>query len=152
MVLNQIKNIINKRIKEIAKKIKFKFDKDDEKQLLLLKSEVLLATGRTEESTKILRSLVEKHPLEGKALIMLAQMAWNKQDFATASLYFERSSKIAKWEVESLVQHGRMLVETRNYEKAVRLLERAESIEPQPRVNRFLESIRNLLLSSRVRL
>ena len=139
-------------LEKIEKNFGPQYFKDDEKQLLLLKSEVLLATGRTEESTKILRSLVEKHPLEGKALIMLAQIAWNKQDFATASLYFERSSKIAKWEVESLVQHGRMLVETRNYEKAVRLLERAESIEPQPRVNRFLESIRNLLLSSRVRL
>jgi tetratricopeptide (TPR) repeat protein len=139
-------------LEKIEKNFGPQYFKDDEKQLLLLKSEVLLATGRTEESTKILRSLVEKHPLEGKALIMLAQIAWNKQDFATASLYFERASKITKWEVESLVQNGRMLVETRNYEKAVRLLERAESIEPQPRVNRFLESIRNLLLTSRVRL
>jgi len=139
-------------LEKIEKNFGPQYLKDDEKQVLLLKSEVLLATGRTEESTTILRSLVEKHPLEGKALIILAQIAWNKKDFASASLYFERSSKIAKWEVESLVQHGRMLVDTRNYEKAVRLLERAESIEPQPRVNRFLESIRNLLLTSRVRL
>ena len=31
--LEKLDNLVNKRIKEIAKKIKFKFDKDDEKQL-----------------------------------------------------------------------------------------------------------------------
>ena len=40
----------------------------------------------------------------------------------------------------------------REYEKAVSLLERAHEIDPQSRVARYLESIRNLLLTSRVRL
>ena len=58
-----------------------------------MKAEVLLASGKNSESTKILRSLVEKYPLEGKALILLAKTAWNEKDYEVARLYFDRASK-----------------------------------------------------------
>ena len=128
------------------------FTPEDERKVLLLKAEVLQATGQTKESTAILRKIVEMHPLEGKALIMLGRHAWQDKDYVLASLHFERASKIDEFEAPALIEHGRMMVGIRNYEKAVRLLERAEDIDPQPRISRFLESIRNLLLTARVRL
>jgi tetratricopeptide (TPR) repeat protein len=128
------------------------YNAQDEKDVLLLKAEVLKATGKTNESTRILRIIVEKHPLEGKALIMLGQHAWQEKDYVLASLHFERASKIDEVEIAALIEHGRMLVGIRDYEKAVKLLEQAEAIKSQPRVSRYLESIRNLLLTSRVRL
>jgi len=128
------------------------YNAQDEKEVLLLKAEVLKATGKTNESTEILRIIVEKHPLEGKALIMLGQHAWLEKDYVLASLHFERASKIDEFEVAALIEHGRMLVGIRDYEKAVKLLEQAQAIESQPRVTRYIESIRNLLLTSRVRL
>ena len=137
---------------KIDKKFSSSYSVQNEKELLILKAEVLLASGKTSESTKILRSLVEKYPLEGKALILLAKTAWNEKDYEVAKLYFDRASKIKEWEVESLIEHGRMLVEIRKYEDAVILLEKAQLIDPQPRVKRFLESIRNLLIASNIQL
>ena len=137
---------------KIDKKFSSSYSVQNEKELLILKAEVLLASGKNSESTKILRSLVEKYPLEGKALILLAKTAWNEKDYEVARLYFDRASKIKEWEVESLIEHGRMLVEIRKYEDAVILLEKAQLIDPQPRVKRFLESIRNLLISSNIQL
>jgi len=128
------------------------YSTEDEKEVLLLKAEILKATGKTEESTIILRRVVESHPLEGKALIMLGQHAWEQNDYALASLHFERAAKIKDSEVKALIEHGRMLVSQRDYQKAVQLIDQAERISPQPRIKRYLESIRNLLLSSRVRL
>ncbi|MDC0547848.1 tetratricopeptide repeat protein [Opitutales bacterium] len=128
------------------------YSTEDEKEVLLLKAEILKATGKTEESTIILRRVVENHPLEGKALIMLGQHAWEQNDYALASLHFERAAKIKDSEVKALIEHGRMLVSQRDYQKAVQLIDQAERISPQPRIKRYLESIRNLLLSSRVRL
>ncbi|MDA8774986.1 tetratricopeptide repeat protein [Opitutales bacterium] len=128
------------------------YSPQNEKDVLLLKAEVLKATGKPEESFDILKDVVAKHPLEGKALIMLGQHAWNEQDHTLAELYFERASKIEDIEVSALIEHGRMLVSIRDYEKAVRLLERAQEISPQARVARYLESIRNLLLTARIRL
>jgi tetratricopeptide (TPR) repeat protein len=129
-----------------------KYSTEDEKEVLLLKAEILKATGKTEESNRILRIVVESHPLEGKALIMLGQHAWQQHDYALASLHFERAAKIKDSEVKALIEHGRMLVSQRDYQKAVQLLDKAERISPQPRIKRYLESIRGLLLTSRVRL
>jgi tetratricopeptide (TPR) repeat protein len=123
-----------------------------EKEVLLLKAEVLRATGKANESSAILKLVVEKHPLEGRALIMLGQHSWKKNDYASAELYFERATKIDDIEVKALIEHARMLVSIRSFEKAIRLLEKAQEINPQPRVTRYLVSIRNILLSSKVRL
>ena len=84
--------------------------------------------------------------------MILGQLAWAESDYIQAGLHFERAGKIKDFEVPSLIEHGRMLVSMRNYEKAIDLLDRAQEIEPQPRVSRYLESIRNLLLASRTRL
>ena len=40
--LKRIDSLVNKRIKEIAKKIKFKFDKDDEKRFLNLQKKQIM--------------------------------------------------------------------------------------------------------------
>ena len=124
----------------------------DQKEVLLLKAQVLRATGRTTEAAALLRSLVKKHPLEGKALLILGQLAWAEGDHVQAGLHFERAGKSKDFEAPSLIEHGRMLVSMRNYEKAIDLLDRSQEIDPQPRVSRYLESIRNLLLASRTRL
>ena len=78
----------------------------------------------------------------------------NKEGLLTMigiALFFERSAKANGWEVRSLIEHARMRVSNREYEKAVRLLEEAQTISPQPNVDRYLKSIQNLLLSSRLK-
>jgi uncharacterized membrane-anchored protein len=55
----------------------------------------------------------------------------------------------SEFEVEALIGHARMLVGTKDYQKAADLLERAQSLEPQPRVARYLQAVNNLNLSAR---
>ena len=83
---------------------------------------------------------------------MLGHHAWEDHDHTLAEMFFERAAKIEDVEVKALIEHARMLVSIRSYEKAARLLEKAQEISPEARVGRYLESIRNLLLSARVRL
>ena len=83
---------------------------------------------------------------------MLGQAAWEKQDHVEASLFFERATKTKKWQVSALIEHARMLVSTRNYEQAIRYLQEVQILEPQPRIDRYLKSIQNLLISSRIQL
>ncbi len=118
--------------------------------MLLLQAEVLKATGKKEMSIKILRGIVEKNPLEGKALIMLGQYAWENKEHIQATLYFERATKTKDWQVPALIEHARMLVSTRDYDQAVRLLQEVQILDPQPRIERYLKSIQNLLISSRI--
>ena len=125
---------------------------EDRKEILLLQAEVLKSTGKKEESVKLLREIVEANPLQGKALIMLGQAAWENQNHAEASLYFERAAKTKEWEVQALTEHARMLVSTRDYDQAIRYLQEVQVLDPQPRIDRYLKSIQNLVISSRIQL
>ena len=53
------------------------------------------------------------------------------------SLFRKRAAKIPEFETQALIEHSRMLVDSRDFEKkAVRLLEKAQAIEPQARESR----------------
>jgi len=108
-------------------------------------------SSKREEAASLLRQIVEANPLEGKALILLGQHAWNEDNYTQASLFFERATRVKEWEVRALIEHARMSVANREYDDAVRMLEEAQTISPQPRVERYLKSIQNLLLSSRLK-
>ena len=128
------------------------FSEIEKKEVLLLQSEVLTATGKRDEATKILRRIVEANPLEGKALLLLGQHAWKENEYAQASLFFDRATKVNDWKVRALIEHARMHVSTKEYDQAIRLLQEVQAIDPQPRIDRYLKSIQNLLLSSRLKL
>lgn len=127
------------------------YSEEDEKKIRLLQAEVLRATGKDQSAQKILEEIVRTHPLEGAALFMLGQIAWKQKEYAKASLRFERSAKDSDYEVRALIEHARMMVSQNRYEKASTLLERAQTIDPQPQVAKYLQSINNLLASSRIR-
>ena len=128
------------------------FSEIEKKEVLLLQAEVLTATGKRDEATKILRRIVEANPLEGKALLLLGQHAWKENEYAQASLFFDRATKVNDWKVRALIEHARMHVSTKEYDQAIRLLQEVQAIDPQPRIDRYLKSIQNLLLSSRLKL
>ena len=67
-------------------------------------------------------------------------------------LVFERAAKTKECEVQALIEHARMLVSTRDYDQAIRYLQEVQVLDPQPRIDRYLKSIQNLLISSRIQL
>ena len=128
------------------------YSEEDEKKIRLLQAEVLRATGKDQKASDILLDLAKKFPLEGKIHFILGQIAWKKREFVEAELRFERAAKDPELESSALLEHARMLVSNQDYQKAVGLLERVQDINPQKRVEKYLNSVSNLLISSRIRL
>ena len=128
------------------------YSEEDEKKIRLLQAEVLRATGKDQKASDILLDLAKKFPLDGKIHFILGQIAWKKNEFVEAELRFERAAKDPEQESSALLEHARMLVSNQDYEKAVGLLERVQDINPQKRVEKYLNSVSNLLISSRIRL
>ena len=127
------------------------YSDEDEKEIRLLQAEVMRATGNDEDAHKILTTLVTQHPLEGKAHLILGQLALNKQEFIEAGIRFDRAAQDPDYKTPALLEHARMLVSNQKYKKAIELLEEAQAHEPQKRVEKYLGSINNLLISSRIR-
>ena len=72
--------------------------KDERKLISLLKAEVLQATGKNQQAIELLREIVNQHPLEGRALIQLGQLAWESGDHEYAIILFQRAAKIDEFE------------------------------------------------------
>ncbi len=126
--------------------------KEERKLINLLKAEVLQATGKNKEATDLLTEIVSEHPLEGRALIQLGQLAWKARNLEYAIIQFKRASKIDEFENPALIEHARLLVSMRKYNDAASLLERALSLKPEKRVEQYLKAINNLALSARKKL
>ncbi len=113
----------------------------DRIELLGLQAKVALARGNNDRAAELLTAALEKDPLNGRALLLLADYYWKKEDRERADLYFTRAAGVEEVRVEALVQHARMCVAYRDFETASRLLNRAQSIEPQPHVRDFLARV-----------
>ena len=138
-----------KYLEEIQKIFGEGYSDSDEHRIRMLQAEVRIATGKRKDAAAILEQLIQKQPLDGEALLLSAKLAAEELDFATAALRFERAAKLPDFEVQSLVEHARMLVNAKEYQEAADLLERAQTLSPQPRVARYLQAVNNLNLSSR---
>jgi tetratricopeptide (TPR) repeat protein len=138
-----------KYLQEIENTFGKGYSESDERTIRMLQAEVRIATGKRQEAARILEEVVQKHPLDGEALLLSARLASEELDYAQAALRFERAAKLPDFEVEALIGHARMLVGAKDYQQAADLLQRAQSLAPQPRVARYLQAINNLNLSAR---
>ena len=126
--------------------------KEERKLINLLKAEVLQSTGKNQQAAELLREVVNQHPLEGRALIQLGQLAWKSGDHEYAIIQFQRAAKIDEFENPALIEHARLLVYLRKYQLAANLLERALVLKQEKRVEKYLNAINNLALSARKKL
>lgn len=116
-------------------------------RLLRLEAQIALATQQGERVIPILEELIEKDPLDGQALLLLAEFYSNQGDddgYARADLYFERATRVQEWEVRALISWARSYVSRERYDQAIPLLERAQTLEPQDYIGRYLDQVRKV--------
>lgn len=113
----------------------------DRIEFLNLQAQSDLSQNRTAAAAEKLAEVVSLDPLNGRALLLLANYHWDEGDIERAEIYYERAAKVDEVAPDALVQHGRMLVSIREFRKAVRFLERAQQIRPQTHVGQFLEKV-----------
>jgi cytochrome c-type biogenesis protein CcmH/NrfG len=120
-----------------------------ESDLLNLRAEIALAENEDAEAARILEEVVRLDPVNGRALILLADYHHRAGDYEEAAYYYERAQGMPDFRVESLVQHARMRVAQRDYAKAVSLLAEAQRLQPRQAVESYLEAVRGALEATR---
>lgn len=116
----------------------------DRLKLLRLQSQVALATGKTKDGVRILQEIIDRDPLDGEAMIILADHYAKEGEPERAELLYERAAKIREHEVNALTQHAQMLVTQGKYSKAAKLLRQAQALKPRDTVAKYLEQIEHL--------
>lgn len=134
-------------IGDIRNRFSSKLDKESEIRLLRMESQIALSSGDDDTFVPILERLIENDPLDGEALLMLAQHHSGQdtsEGYARADIYFERAAKIDEYEVTALIAHAGSYVARERYGKAIPLLERAQTLQPQEHIGRYLDQVRRI--------
>lgn len=117
------------------------FSPAEQNEVLNLQAQSDLAQDRPGAAAEKLAQVVQRDPLNGRALILLADYEWKQGALEKAELYFERAAKVEAVAPDALVQHARLLVSRREFAKAVPLLERAQNLRPQTFIAQYLEKV-----------
>ena len=104
---------------------------DDDADLELLTYEAKIARGKGQDdvAAKLLVQIIERDLLNGEAIIELAKYYADQGKLSEAITRFEQAQKIRKYERPALVAHAQTLVNNKQYDEALPLLNRALRIE-----------------------
>ncbi len=138
-------------IADIESSFASKLNDENKLGILRLKAQIGLATDGGEKVIPILEELIERDPMDGQALLLLAEFNSNKgtvDGYSRADLYYERATKVRDWEVKALVSWARSYVARERFGKAIPLLERVQVIAPQDYIGRYLDQVRKVYIAS----
>ncbi|MBX3747655.1 MAG: tetratricopeptide repeat protein [Verrucomicrobiae bacterium] len=128
-------------LKRLQERLTDRLPPNDQFEVLGLLAKVALARGQNDEAASLLQQVLARDPLNGRALLLLADYYWKKNDRERAELHFVRAANVEDVRVEALIQHARLCVAHRDFAAASRLLNRAQGLQPQPHVGDFLAKV-----------
>lgn len=125
-------------------------DMADAERSRLLKLEARLSMaegGGSAETAAVLEKILKLDPLDGEALMLLAQHHSRNNEKEKAIFFYERAEGIEVHEAEARVRHAQILVGLGRHGDAVPLLRRAQEMKPREAVARYLEQVERLARS-----
>ncbi len=106
-----------------------KMDEADDLELLTYEAKIARAKGQDDLAASLLIQIIERDLLNGEAIIELAKYYADQGKLSEAITRFEQAQKIRKYERPALVAHAQTLVNNKEYDEALPLLNQALRIE-----------------------
>lgn len=125
----------------------------DLRAILKLDSRLAMATGQGgDESAAMLEEIIKLDPLDGEALMLLAQhysSTGKDGDVEKAMLAYERAAGIEKFAASAKVRQAQIAVRQSRFADAIPLLRQAQELKPREDVARYLEQVERIAKSRR---
>ena len=106
-----------------------------------VQARVQLANGEEAKAIKTLEQIIDRDPLDGEALLLLADYYGRNDDVEKAELFFQRAEQQDDFEVRAKISHAQLLVHRSQYAKALPLLKSAQAKRPRDSVQRYLDQV-----------
>lgn len=108
-----------------------------------LQARTALGQGEIDEAAATLELIVAEDPMNGEALLTLANLKREQERFEDAAFHYEQAAKVDETKIDAMVEHARMLVTLRDYEAAASILRRVVVLDPNPRLESYLERVQS---------
>jgi len=138
---------VNARLRALREKT---LEPADRAQLAKLGARIAMAQG--EEGVELVKALEETlklNPLDGDALILMAQYYGRKGEPERAILNYERAAEVPDFEVQARTRQAQLLVSLGRFNDALPLLRRVQEVKPREEMARYLEQIERVARSKR---
>jgi len=125
---------------------------DDAAKRRLLRLEARLGMADDANADQVaatLEEILRLDPLDGDALLLLAQLATKRNDPDRAILYLERAGGIEAFEQAAKLRLAQVLVGLSRYDDAIPHLRRAQELKPREDVARYLEQVERVARARR---
>jgi len=113
------------------------------KEMLKLQAKIAVANGKGKTVVQVLKKVVDVDPLDGEALILLAQH-YGRNIPEKAVFYYERAAHIEKYEAQAKLAHGQLLVNQAKYNDALPLLRRAYELKPRADIQEYIKQVERI--------
>ena len=120
------------------------FDEKNQLKVLQLEARLLLAKGEEVSAVATLEKIVEKDPLDGESILILAEYYGRNEKEEEAELFYQRAEQIDEFEVRAKISHAQFHVLRNAFNKAVPLLREAQAKRPRDNVQRYLDQVEKL--------
>lgn len=128
-------------IAQIRNNFSDKIDEANDLELLTYEAKIARAKGQDDLAASLLIQIIERDLLNGEAIIELAKYYADQGKLSEAITRFEQAQKIRKYERSALVAHAQILVNNKEYDEALPLLNRALRIESDRNLKDFKDRV-----------
>lgn len=122
----------------------------DKRRVLKLQARLAMSSGAGDASTvAALEEVIALDPLDGEALMMLAQHFARAGEPDKAILHYERAARIDAYTANAKVKMAQVYVAQSRFGEALPLLRDAQAVKPREDVARYLEQVERASKSRR---
>ncbi len=104
-----------------------------------------LEVGNAKEGERLIAEWLSKEPLDGLALILLARFKEQGDAREEAEMLLERAELLPEYAAAAHRAHGKLLVNTRDYDRALKHLEQSQTLEPSATLADYVRAVKELL-------
>lgn len=113
----------------------------EQRKLMKIAARIAVAKGEGGEAVETLEQVVALDPLDGEALMLLAQHYASTGEKERAVLTYQRVESIEGFEADAGVKHAQLIAGMGKLDEAISLLKRAQQLKPRDSVGKFLEEL-----------
>ncbi|MAS92097.1 MAG: hypothetical protein CMO55_02780 [Verrucomicrobiales bacterium] len=115
-----------------------------ESSLVRNRALIELETGNAGKGAEMIEAWLEREPLDGQALILLARFKSEGGQREVAEMLLEQAERLPDHAAAAHLAHGKLLVANAEYADAIAHLEKANRLDPSDSVRRYLDAVREL--------
>lgn len=101
-----------------------------------------LETGDAAAGAKRVEEWLEREPLDGHALLLLARFREDAGQTEEAEMLLEQAERLPEHAASAHLARGRLLVAAKDYEKALEHLEKSQELKPNDSLAEYIAAVR----------